>query len=221
MSHYSFQHATLQIFCKAPVAGKVKTRLTPELTPKQAAIIHQYLSEKIIERLIEFKLCPLQLWCSPDIDHPFFQQLDAYYNLSLHTQSEGDLGLRMFNALESGLKHYTHTLLIGCDCPSFNRQDFMNAIEALEQGHDVVIAPTEDGGYSLIGLNQSQMGLFNDMTWGHSNVFETTLAKAKKLNLNVHLLKQQWDIDTPLDWKRYNNLYGVQAIDTNNFLKFN
>lgn len=215
LNNYRYPQTTIQIFCKAPIAGKVKTRLTPELTTTQAATVHQHLSKRIIEQLSKFKLCPLQLWCSPNEYHPFFQQLLVDYDLSLQTQSTGDLGQRMFNAINSGLNNYQHVLLIGCDCPSFNKQDFINAIKALKQGVDVVIAPTEDGGYSLIGMNQSQISLFKNMTWGHSEVLKATLIKIAQQNLNCHLLRQQWDIDTAEDWARYcqqNDLQKIEAL---------
>jgi rSAM/selenodomain-associated transferase 1 len=213
INNYRFPQTIIQIFCKAPIAGQVKTRLTPELSTKQAAIVHQHLSKRIINQLSKLKLCPLQLWCSPNENHLFFQQLKINYPLSLQVQSTGDLGLRMFNAINSGLKDYQQVLLIGCDCPSFNQQDFINAIGALEQGVNVVIAPTEDGGYSLIGLKQSQISLFENMTWGHSQVLKMTLAKIKQQNLNYHLLRQQWDIDTAGDWTRYCQQNDIQKIE--------
>ncbi len=213
LNNYQFSQTVIQIFCKAPIAGQVKTRLTPELTTNQAAIVHQYLSKRVINQLSKLKLCPLQLWCSPNENHPFFQQLKIDYDLSLHVQSTEDLGLRMFNAINSGLNNYQHVLLIGCDCPSFNKQDFINAIEVLKQGVDVVIAPTEDGGYSLIGLNQSQISLFENMFWGHPDVLKTTLIKVKQQNLNYHLLRQQWDIDTAEDWARYCRQNDIQKIE--------
>ncbi len=212
-NNYSFPQTVIQIFCKAPIAGQVKTRLTPNLTINQAAIVHQYLSKKIVDQLSKFKLCPLQLWCSPDENHPFFQKFKLNYDLSLHVQVTGDLGERMFNAINSGLKDYQQVLLIGCDCPSLGEQDFINAIDALRQVFDVVIAPTEDGGYSLIGLKQSQISLFKNMTWGHSKVLKATLTKIEQKNLNCHLLRQQWDIDTAEDWTRYCQQKGIQKVE--------
>ena len=212
-NNYQFPETIIQIFCKAPIAGQVKTRLTPELTTKQATIVHQHLSKRIIKQLSDFKICPLQLWCSPNETHPFFQKLKLDYDLSLKTQSAENLGLRMFKAINSGLNDYHQVLLIGCDCPSFNKQDFINAIDALKQGVDVVIAPTEDGGYSLIGLNQSQINLFENMTWGHSEVLKATLTKIKQQQLSYYLLKQQWDIDTAEDWTRYCQQNNIQKIE--------
>ena len=212
-NNYQFPETIIQVFCKAPIAGQVKTRLTPELTTIQAATVHQHLSKRIINQLSKFKLCPLQLWCSPNENHLFFQQLKIDYNLSLQIQSTGDLGQRILNAINSGLNDYQQVLLIGCDCPSFNKQDFINAIKALKQEVDVVIAPTEDGGYSLIGMKQSQISLFENMTWGHSKVLKATLIKIEQQNLSYHLLRQQWDIDTAEDWRRYYQQNGLQKID--------
>ncbi len=217
MSDYYFPNATIQIFCKAPVPGQVKTRLMPELTAEQAANVHQQLSIRMITKLSQFKLCPLQLWCSPDKSHPFFQEIKRSYNLSLHVQTAADLGLRMFNSLKTGSNNHQPVILIGCDCPSLNKDDFINAIKALENSYDVVIAPCEDGGYSLIGLNKPQIGLFENMSWGNSKVLETTLARIKTLGLNYYQLRQQWDVDTAIDWRRYCLENGTQNIEN----KFN
>lgn len=203
-----YSDTVIQIFCKAPIAGEVKTRLMPKLSAEQAASVHRHLSENIIKQLKEAQLCPLQLWCSPDDKHPFFEKLRKFYDISLHIQSPNDLGQRMFDALEAGLHEYRHVLLIGSDCPSFIKQDFIEAITALKQDYDIVIAPVEDGGYSLIGMNRAHIGLFKNMRWSHAEVFKNTLSRAKDLNLRCYQLRQQWDIDTTKDWERYSSTYG-------------
>jgi len=63
---------------------------------------------------------------------------------------------------------------MGCDCPSLTSQDLEEALTALQQGDDVVLAPAEDGGYVLIGMIQTHPELFTNMPWGTPYVLEQT-----------------------------------------------
>ncbi len=155
---YKYPDAVLMIFCKAPIPGQVKTRLIPELTAEQAAELHIELSTKTLQRAIQSNLCPVQLWCTPTTGHDFFTASKAAYPIVLKQQQGADLGERMHRAFCSALAEYSHALLMGCDCPSLTGQDLEQALTALNQENDVVLAPAEDGGYVLIGLNQPSPG---------------------------------------------------------------
>jgi rSAM/selenodomain-associated transferase 1 len=203
---YQHPDSVIQVFCKAPIAGQVKTRLiTALISAKQAMQVHIELTERVLKLLHDAALCPVQLWCSPNTEFDFFQQLAARYSLSLHPQSDCGLGGRMSAALNEGLQCYKQALLIGCDCPSFTTEDFEQAIVALKHGADVVLAPTEDGGYSLIGVNEPQAALLSDsdMPWGTSQVLAITRERITQQRLKGHEIRQQWDIDTPEDLARY------------------
>jgi len=105
--------------------------------------------------------------------------------------------------LNAGIKQFGHALLIGCDCPSLTRDDLASALEALTGNHDVVLAPAEDGGYSLIGLKQPQSELFKGINWGSNEVLAKTRAKIDALKLLCHELTTQWDVDTHADYLRF------------------
>lgn len=203
--NYLFPDSALIIFCKAPVAGQVKTRLQPAMTAEQAANAHKQLTLMTLERAFEEPLCPVFLYCSPSTEHPFFQQCVQDYPLTLATQRVDDLGLRMHNAFIEVLSDYRHVVLTGCDCPSLSTQDLQQAFEALKNDNDVVIAPAEDGGYVLIGLNAPQRMLFEDMRWGNAQVMQETRHRASLAKLKLQELGVQWDVDTIADWQRYLN----------------
>lgn len=200
---YQYPNAVIQVFCKAPVAGSVKTRLMPQLTAEQASEVHQQLTWRTLGLVNSANLCPVQLWCTPSTGHPFFAKAAEAYPLALLTQPSGDLGQRMDAALAVGIKQFGHTLLIGCDCPSLTRDDLAAALVALTGNHDVVLAPAEDGGYSLIGLKQSRPELFTEINWGSSEVLAKTRLKINALELLCHELKIQWDVDTYADYLRF------------------
>ncbi len=200
---YKYPNAVLMIFCKAPIPGQVKTRLIPKLTAEQAAVLHIELSIKTLQRATQSRLCPVQLWCTPTTGHDFFSESKAAYPLVLKQQQGADLGERMHHAFCSALADYSHALLMGCDCPSLTEQDLDLALTALNQENEVVLAPAEDGGYVLIGLNRSHPELFDNMPWGTEQVLNQTRNRIKRYKLRHHELSEQWDLDTPEDLERY------------------
>ncbi|MDD5410433.1 MAG: TIGR04282 family arsenosugar biosynthesis glycosyltransferase [Methylobacter sp.] len=200
---YKYPDAVLMIFCKAPIPGQVKTRLIPELTAEQAAELHIELSIKTLQRAVQSNLCPVQLWCTPTTGHDFFTASKTAYPLVLKQQQGADLGDRMHRAFCSALADYSHALLMGCDCPSLTERDLEETLTVLNQENEVVLAPAEDGGYVLIGLNQPHPELFDNMPWGTARVLAQTRDRIEHYKLRHHELSKQWDLDTPEDLIRY------------------
>ena len=200
---YLFPDSLLLIFCKAPVAGQVKTRLQPALSADQAVAAHRALTRLTLDRAFQQPLCGVRLYCAPDTGHAFFRQCAADYPLTLLKQCGDDLGERMLNAFTEALAQYRHAILIGCDCPSLTFDDLQQALTALQNGKDVVIAPAEDGGYVLIGLNAPQPALFQNIEWGSEKVMAETRRRTAGVSLTIYELATQWDVDTPEDWARY------------------
>ena len=198
-----FPDARILVFCKAPVPGQVKTRMISTLTPVEAADLHIDLTQKTLELVCRTALCPIELWCSPSIDHPFFDRCAENFEITLRAQQGNNLGERMHHAFCSALSSAEHALLIGCDCASFMQHDIFNALSALRDNHDVVLAPAQDGGYVLIGLNQPQPEIFDGINWGTNNVLETTRNRISELRLDCFELPEQWDVDIPEDLEKY------------------
>lgn len=203
----------LMVFCKAPIAGEVKTRLTRAesgntvFTAEEAAHIHQQLAAETLQDGLALRVLmqsadlQLELWCSPDTRHPFFQQYEADgYNLQ--QQVGADLGERMAAGFTG---RPGAALLIGTDCPEINGEYLQAAFKALETT-DLVLGPAEDGGYGLIGLNRAAPTLFEDVPWSSEEVLEVTVRKAEDAGLRVKLLPEIWDVDHPADVERWQRL---------------
>lgn len=203
---YKYPDAVIMVFCKAPVPGQVKTRLLTEISAVEAAAIHIELSLRALRLAIQSRLCPVQLWCAPTSQHAFFTDAELSYPISLYQQQGADLGEKMHHAFCSALRRYVRALIIGCDCPSLTEQDLEQALTALDRPNSCVLAPAEDGGYVLIGLNQPYSELFNDIGWGTEQVLEQTRVCLEKSNLHYVELRQQWDLDNPVDLLRYRAL---------------
>lgn len=212
MNHV-YPDSILMIFCKAPVPGQVKTRLTPKLNLDQAAALHIELSVRTLELATGSQLCPVQLWCAPSVDHPFFVATAAAYPLTLKEQRGGDLGERMHNAFCSELASYSSALIMGCDCPSITKTDLSDALNAINRDcdSDMVLAPAEDGGYVMIGMKRPCPELFVDMPWGTAQILQQTRSRIRQSGLRCRELKKQWDLDTPEDLRRYKKLLAAAS----------
>jgi rSAM/selenodomain-associated transferase 1 len=197
-----FPCARILIFAKAPVPGQVKTRLIPTLGSAGAARLALHLLECLVQRLRVARPAPLELWCSPDPDHPVFQRLAKASGLALHRQRGDDLGERLHAATRDALTRADRVLLIGTDAPSLDDAYCVRALAALDHA-DCVMGPAEDGGYVLLGLKAPAPELFERMPWGSAEVGQITRQRAERLGWVCHALPALWDLDRPADLARY------------------
>ena len=191
----------VQVFARAPVSGKVKTRLIPRLGADGAARLQMKLTEHAVATAIASDVGPVELWCSPDISHPSFARL-AQRGVVLRNQGAGDLGERMLRALSSAIRGGDFAVLIGSDCPSLTPHDLRCAEQALGDGADTAFVPAEDGGYVLIAARNCSRELFDDIPWGSSAVMAQTRDRLRELGQTWRELSPRWDIDRPEDYER-------------------
>lgn len=190
------------VFAKAPVPGKVKTRLLSVMDPEVVTNLYKNLIWHALYTAVRANVGLVELWCTPSVDHPFFVDCAKSFHITLHTQAEGDLGRRMADAFERTLNKADMAILMGTDCPSLIPEDLREAVMLLLQGDDAVIGPVEDGGYVLIGLRQYNPFLFEGIDWGTSAVLEETRNRLRHLGWTWHELPIRWDVDRPEDVER-------------------
>lgn len=184
------------VFCKAPVAGRVKTRLQPLFSPTQAANIHAAMATCVIERTL--RLFPHTWIAVDDPHHPFFRRFDA----SVLPQGEGDLGLRMIRLTNRAIAYGAGgVLLLGTDSPHMSAARLHCALRLLRQ-YDVVLGPVEDGGYDLLATHGHAEGLFRDIAWGTSAVLDETMKRILERGLSFRCLSMGFDVDIPEDLAR-------------------
>lgn len=196
---YLFPEARIFVFTKPPIPGKCKTRLIPYLGKEGAAKLQLNLINKIIKDLTSFQLCPFEIWQSEPTD--FFTDLlknSVYENIRVQTQSGDNLGSRMKNAIDAGLKETNKIILIGSDCVEYTKSYLIKALSILDR-NEIVIGPANDGGYVLIGTTVNPPFLFEDINWGSQYVLPQTIAKLQHSELTYSQLQPLNDIDTPTD----------------------
>ncbi len=199
------KNAALLIFTKSPVEGHVKTRLIPQWGTHGALLIYQDMIKATLEMAIQSDVEDIFIYTTPDCDSAFLQTCSTKYDLPVTHQMGDDLGARMHNAIVENLDAHSSVIIIGCDCPELRAEDIHTALAVLNNEKDVVIGPSEDGGYYLIGLNQPYPQLFTEIDWGTSQVMKQTRKRMAELDLDVTELARKWDVDRPEDVFRYMN----------------
>lgn len=193
----------LQLFMKAPVPGRVKTRLCPPLSSMQAARVHETLCLRLCEKLSSVPGMTTEIWAGGDVSHPFFTELSQRFGLPVYEQINGDLGEKMHHAIQTGLMRAESVIVVGGDCLSVDATYVQEAGAALERYSDAVIGPALDGGYVLVGAKRCIKGMFDHVAWGTDQALSATLANFLRLNISITALSDRWDIDTVDDLENY------------------
>lgn len=185
---------------KAPQPGKVKTRLIPALGADATAKLAKKMLLATLRHAQAAAIGKVELCGSPTLTDPAWSEFEIASDIRHTTQCEGDLGTRMAEAVQRNLADQStdSVIVIGTDCIEINAGLLQQATLALKD-HDVVIYPTKDGGYALLGLKQYLPGIFTDIPWSTSVVAKETLCRLYLMDVTVWVGPLLHDIDTPED----------------------
>jgi len=186
----------LIVFVKNPEMGKVKTRLARSIGEREALQIYQQLLT-LTKEVTDNLNCIKQIWYSNNIDdHDLWDSGDY----EKYLQKGANLGERMKNAFKHAFekKRQLRTIIIGSDCADLTPEIILRGFQILKS-NDLVIGPSKDGGYYLLGMSSFYPELFEDIAWSTKTVFEKTMQKAQLLDLKTQILPALNDIDTKED----------------------
>lgn len=187
------------LFAKAPVPGRVKTRLIPALGAQAAARLARRMLHHALEQAWQAAPQTLELCACPAAEDAAWQGVGLRPGrLNWTNQGDGDLGARMGRALQAATRHSERVLLIGSDCPALTAERIRAAAAALRD-HDAVMIPASDGGYVLLGLKRYDRTLFDDIPWSSAAVAAVTAARMQQLGWSCARLQPLHDIDEPQD----------------------
>ncbi len=195
--------SAVAIMAKAPQPGEVKTRLCPPLSQMEAAELYRcFLVDKIAQVNTLQRAAPVVSY-SPAHAKPWFEDF-APAHFMLIAQHGDDLGARLLFTFDQLFRQgYTQVVVIDSDTPTLPTAYLEHALMLLSTGdNDVVLGPTEDGGYYLIGLHQVHRELFERMPWSTSRVLPETRRRSEQRGLTVAYTEYWYDIDTPEDLAR-------------------
>ncbi len=184
------------VFVKDPERAPVKTRLAARIGPAAARAFYDACLERLVGHLATVALRglrPILLVDPPDSVASFPARLG--WRGDARPQAVGDLGVRLREAFrEAG----GPAMAIGSDCPEVTPGRLLEAARRLHPGR-VVLGPSPDGGYYLIGLAQPEPAVFVDIPWSTSEVAEATCRAATGAGLEVERLEPLPDIDEASD----------------------
>ncbi len=190
----------LGVFVKAPVAGRVKTRLAAEVGARRAARLYRGIGRDIVAACVLPEAHRTVVWFSPPgAQRSVRTWLQGLPVSAFAPQREGGLGVRLSAAFGHHFREGARrVVVIGSDCRDVDRELVARALTALGD-HDVVIGPANDGGFYLLGLRAPAAGLFRGVAWSTEAVLDRTLANAGRLGLECGLLPTLRDVDTVAD----------------------
>lgn len=184
----------LILMTRVPIPGKTKTRLETHFTPEQCAELHTCFL-KDIYKASKAVSADVFVYFTPDRHRSKLSSILGREAV-LRPQSDGGLGDRMLNAIRECLgEGYERCLLIGTDIPTVQAETLHAAFELLDY-NEIVIGPTLDGGYYLIGMRKAYNEVFDNTFYGVGSVFENTLQHIRQLGVSFSVLNQGYDIDT-------------------------
>ncbi|MDT8443715.1 MAG: TIGR04282 family arsenosugar biosynthesis glycosyltransferase [Desulfuromonadales bacterium] len=189
--------AVIGLFAKEPVAGQVKTRLTPPLSAAQACLLYRVALQETLSRLLTAGT-PVVICYAGRRD--WFSA--NFPGLPLLAQTGDDLGVRMSNAAQALFAAGGGpVLLAGSDSPDLPISLVRQVVIKLQEV-DVSIVPCHDGGYAIVGMRRPSTALFAEIPWSTSRVLEATRQRSRELGLTYHETESWDDLDEFADLRR-------------------
>jgi rSAM/selenodomain-associated transferase 1 len=198
----------LIVVAKRPAAGHTKTRLSPSLSSDQAAALYECflrdtldLMRRVAQRVPHVK--PVIAYLPHDAEGYFAKLAPEFDRI---VQTGDDLGARLDDALQHYLAlGYERVAIMNSDGPTLPVEHLVEAFEGLSNHADVVLGPSDDGGYYLIGLKKPAPRLLRDVQMSTPRVAADTLALAEAEGLRVKLLPVWYDVDDVAALRRLND----------------
>ena len=191
---------TLVVMAKAPKPGMVKTRLSPSLPVEAVTELYRCLLNDTIALAHSLGVVDVAIMCPASDVEELTQLAPSVAGVV------GQKGQGLAAGLTSVFEHFAalgrkRVVAFNSDSPHLPASVLENAFEALTR-HDVVVGPTHDGGYYLVGAKASHPGLFDGDSMGTKSALEALLARARALQLSVGFTDPFYDIDVAVDLTR-------------------
>jgi len=209
-------HNAILVFCKPPVAGRVKTRLIGALSARQAAEVHAACVQDTVAMVNGVR--GAQKWLYVAANRAVAQRMAKRMHLDkkwrVVTQRGADLGERMRHAIEEQLHAGAEkVVIVGTDSPWMGRERIARALRKLDRA-EVVLGPSEDGGYYLVAAQKVVPKMFAGIHWGTSEVLPKTVRALRATRTNFQLLRRDFDLDRPEDLRRVKRMAARKKLRT-------
>ena len=178
------------VFCKNQIIGKVKSRLALKIGKQKAFFVYSNLVNKTAS-IVNSLSSDVHVYYSD-----YIEENDDFKSpkIKKFIQKGNNLGDRLINALSISFKNFSPVIIIGSDLWELEISDIEDAFRILKN-KNVVIGPSTDGGYYLIGMNYLDTKIFENKYWGQESVLNDTIRDIDD-KTKIHLLDEKTDIDT-------------------------
>ncbi len=194
------------VFARVPRAGEVKPRLAGAIGDAAALAHYRDMLRAVLavvrEALVRWPDLEAELCILGDDHDGECRRLAATHGLALAPQAGASTGDRVRAALERALDAGRLPVLVRADLVSLTADDLRDAFEALRD-QEAVFAPTEGGGYALVGLSRPAARLFEDMPWGADSLMAATRRRLQECDLRWEQLRTLWNVDEEPDLRRW------------------
>ena len=187
------------LMAKAPVPGRVKTRLCPPLAPAEAARLYACMLGDAAEEISSVARVARYLFLDPPAAANA-TWVASFSSFERFPQRGKDLGEKMWDAAATAFRlGATRVVIVGGDCPALAAERVRRAFRELREGSDAVLGPSADGGYYLVGLACPDERLFGKFAWSTPTVLPDTVARCRALSIPFSFLQPERDVDTGED----------------------
>ncbi len=191
-----FMKKALTVFVKAPVAGKVKTRLQADLGPRNTLRTYRSFIKDIVSSCAELKGVDTFMACAPSCDNKFLKDVAIKWKLQTFAQRGSTLGDKIASGFNDCFaRGYTEVVIIGSDSPTIPGEYIRKAFQQL-RSKDFVVGPCCDGGMYLVGARKKvEPKIFRNIPWDTSDVLNMIIDKLFRLKISFSLLPFWYDVD--------------------------
>jgi rSAM/selenodomain-associated transferase 1 len=191
-------HETIVVFAREPIAGLTKTRLIPRIGANGAAAL---AGAFILDTLAKARATGWQIVIAGDAPDgvarsTYFRRIAGRFDATLIDQGDGTLGARMRRSLAPFCA--SGAVLIGTDVPSLPAPILARGLSLLRR-HPVILGPSLDGGYYLVGVRGPLPDIFRGIRWGSARVLAETVGRLRRTRTDYALAEGWYDIDRGSD----------------------
>mmetsp|Transcript_323 Transcript_323/g.857 ORF Transcript_323/g.857 Transcript_323/m.857 type:complete len:250 (-) Transcript_323:111-860(-) len=211
------QSIPLCVFAKPPRPGRAKTRLAAKIGDEAACSLATAFISDFIALASKYPWAyPVLATTEDGLPEDSFPAAAFPVGVSPRSvprwvQPDGDLGAKIEGIVRRGLEKAEAVICCGADSPGRPEERLEMAAQALRDGSDAVLGPTEDGGYDILALKGCPEGLLAELPWSQPTTFDASRRRLEERGLRVAVLERWWDVDEVEDLERLRTLLATEA----------
>jgi rSAM/selenodomain-associated transferase 1 len=190
------------MMARAPVPGQCKKRLAATLGDAAAAKLYAAMIADSIDGYSRAGAARNVVVAAPEHDGVRALSDLVPPGWEVVSQEGAGLGERLANAFRALSEDGSAVVLVGSDSPTLPMEPIAAALGRFKGAGRVLLGPTDDGGYYLVGLSSLELEILRDIPWSTPRVLEVTLDRCESLSLTPELLPRWYDVDDEKDLQR-------------------